>query len=83
MSWLGYDQYSHAETERWIHLQTFESSFQILCRNCAVSVLEKTDIVSLFKTGDEQLSKNYLPISSLPITDEIFERLQSNVWALY
>ena len=36
---------------------------------------KKANVVPVFKKGDKQLLKNFLPISLLPITGKIFERL--------
>ena len=39
---------------------------------------KKANVVPVFKKGDKQLVKNYRPISLLPITGKIFERLLYN-----
>ena len=61
-------------------LPTFEPSFQILFRNSGKfpSEWKKANVVPVFKKGDKQLAKNNHPISLLPITGKIFERLFSN-----
>ena len=39
---------------------------------------KKANVVPVFKKGDKQLVKNYRPISLLPNTGKIFERLLYN-----
>ena len=43
-----------------------------------LSEWKKANVVPVFKKGDKQLVKNYRPISLLPITGKIFERLLYN-----
>ena len=40
--------------------------------------MEKANVVPVFKKGGKQLEKTYRPISSLPITGKVFERLLYN-----
>ena len=40
--------------------------------------LKQLKAVPIFKKGDKQLVKNYRPVSLLPITGKIFERLLYN-----
>ena len=43
-----------------------------------LSKREKANVVPVFKKGDRQLLRNYLPISLLPITGKIFEMFLFN-----
>ena len=55
----------------------------LICKSCLITVRfpsarKKANIVPVFEKGDKQLVKNYRPISLLPITGKIFERLLYN-----
>ena len=52
--------------ESWLETGQFPSDWK------------KANVVSVFKKGDKQLLKNYRPISLLPITGKIFEKLLYN-----
>ena len=46
---------------------------------------KKADVVPINKKGDKQILKNYQPISLLPITGEILEKVTIwyNFWVFY
>ena len=50
----------------------------LIFKFCFPSEWKKAYVVPVFKKGDKQLVKNYRPISLLPITGKIFERLLYN-----
>ena len=57
--------------------------FNLILKSCLKtgqfpSEWRKANVVPVFKKGDKQLVKNYRPISLLPITGKIFERLLYN-----
>ena len=57
--------------------------FNLIFKSCLKagqfpSEWKKANVVPVFKKGDKQLVKNYRPISLLPITGKIFERLLYN-----
>ena len=58
-------------------LQIFYRS--CLDNECVPQTWKKANIVPIHKNGDKQMKKNYRPVSLLPISSNIFEKIIFNL----
>ena len=80
--WSRYAQYSNVENVWWTH-ESIYKPLNLIFKSYSEtgqfpSDWKKANVAPVFKKGDKQLLKTYRPISLLPITGKMFERLLYN-----